>query len=157
MKEELKESLEQIKTHPTTGTAHNAQLITTQVETIFLLDDLKDEIKRLTKTIEEAEIQNQKLEASNYNLQKAMFVLTAITTAIAVYPLLSLIIALINKHLELSFPAIVITALSLLSSLFTGLLTYKKVTVLTEKINLNDQFIAVLKNKYGNFKRSKKK
>lgn len=84
--EELKKSLREMQDNPTTGTAHNQQLISTQVETIFMLDELHKEISKLNTTIENADKQSQRLERSNYRLQLAMVILTAITTIIIVYP-----------------------------------------------------------------------
>ncbi|HSW48479.1 MAG TPA: hypothetical protein VLG67_05365 [Candidatus Saccharimonadales bacterium] len=62
MKKELKERLLDMQANPTTGTAHNHQLITTQVETIFVVDELKDEITKLSQTIISLDKQNQNLE-----------------------------------------------------------------------------------------------
>lgn len=80
MKKELADSLRHMQTHPTTGTPHNQQVISTQVETIFMLDELNNKIIKLNDTIEKAEVQSQKLETSNYKMQKWFLALAIIGT-----------------------------------------------------------------------------
>ena len=88
MKKELEEKLRYLQAHPTTGTAHNQQLISVQVETAFVVDELIGEIKKLGAQLERSDTQSEKLEKSNYRLQWAMLVLTVVSTFVAVYPLL---------------------------------------------------------------------
>lgn len=84
MKTELEKQLRHIQQNPTTGTAHNQQVLTTQVETIFAIDGLKEEVKKLITVIEDSSKQSQKLEVSNSKVQTAMLALTVITTFIVV-------------------------------------------------------------------------
>ncbi len=91
MKKELEESLRRMQANPTTGTPHNQQVISTQVETIFILDELNGQIKQLNKNIEESDKQSRRLEVSNYRLQWAMLILTAIATMIVAYPIIKII------------------------------------------------------------------
>jgi len=157
MKKELEESLKHIQSHPTTGTPHNQQLISTQVETIFALDRLENKIKKLNKTIEAAEKQNQRLEESNYKLQKVMLILTAITTTIATFPvfafLIKLIAPLVTNLLNIASISIALTSvLAALTSLIIGVLTYKYEKVFTEKITLKDRLQITLMDKDGKVK-----
>jgi len=88
MKQELAESLRHMQTHPTTGTAHNKQLISTQVETIFAVEDLKEEIGKLSQTIVSLDKQNEKLEKTNIKLQWSMVALTVATVILTILTLL---------------------------------------------------------------------
>ena len=138
MKKELKESLRYMQSHTTTGTPHNHQLISTQVETTFALDRLENKIKKLSKTIEAAEKQNQRLEESNYKLQKVMLILTAVTTTIAAFPvfafLLKLAASLITNWLNTASISIaLISVLAALISSAIGALTYKHEKIFTDK------------------------
>ena len=94
MKKELEDSLRHMQSHPTTGEPHNQQVVSTQVETIFMLDGLKKEIIKLNKNIELSDKQSKRLEVSNYRLQWAMLILTFIATMISVYTLSNKWIAL---------------------------------------------------------------
>src|SRR5207249_171986 len=78
-----------MQSQPTTGTAHNQRMISAQVETIFMLDGLKEEIIKLNKNIELSDKQSKRLEVSNYRLQWAMLILTFIATMISIYTLLN--------------------------------------------------------------------
>lgn len=88
MKKELAESLRQIQANPTTGTAHNQQLISTQVETIFAVDELREEIGKLSQTIVSLDKQNQSLEKTNIRLQWSMVGLTVATVILTILTLL---------------------------------------------------------------------
>jgi len=123
-----------MQSHPTTGTPHNHQLISTQVETTFALDRLENKIKKLSKT----EKQNQRLEESNYKLQKVMLILTAVTTTIAAFPvfafLLKLAASLITNWLNTASISIaLISVLAALISSAIGALTYKHEKIFTDK------------------------
>ena len=59
-----------------------------QTESIlFILDDLKKEIRYLNKTIQKANVQSQRTERSNFRLNFIITILTAVATSIAVYSL----------------------------------------------------------------------
>lgn len=124
MTDELRDSLRHIQTHPTSGEAHNAQLINIQVEEIFAIDGLNREIKKLKKTIEKSDIQSARLEQSNYNLQRVMLILTSITTIIAVYPVMVFIysnmLTPIFSNLALFNPVIFASVLSVLIGVLTA-------------------------------------
>jgi hypothetical protein len=91
MDKKLEESLRYVQSHPTTGTPHNQQLISTQVESIFAIDELHAGIGKLTRTIIALDRKNEKLEKSNLALQKQMLFLTAVATTIAVFGFLQVI------------------------------------------------------------------
>lgn len=142
MKKELEESLRHIQAHPSTGLAHNQQQISTQVETIFAIDELKEQIIKLNKTIEESEKQNQRLEQSNYKLQIAMLILTAIGTIVIVYPILinggQLIISLLASlfKTKLSINTSILTGIATILSVLSGVLSFfvgNKITKEQEK------------------------
>ena len=92
MKKELSDSLRHMQANTTIGTPHNKQVISTQVETIFAIDNLTSEIQKLSKIIDDSNKQSEKLEKSNYVLQMVMLALTAIATLIAAYPVVSNIV-----------------------------------------------------------------
>jgi len=85
--EKLKDDLRHMQSHPTTGTAHNEQLISTQVETIFAVDKLGDEVNKLSSTIISLDKQNQSLEQTNIRLQWVMVALTIATVLLTVLTL----------------------------------------------------------------------
>ncbi len=87
MNEELKKSLRHIQANPTTGIPHNQQVISTQVETIFAIDELKEEIGKLSQTIISLDKQNQDLEKTNIRLQWSMIGLTIATVILAILTL----------------------------------------------------------------------
>lgn len=87
MDTELEKSLRHMQANPTTGTPHNQQLISTQVETIFAIDKLKEEIEKLSKTIVSLDKQNQNLEKTNIRLQWSMVGLTIATVILAILTL----------------------------------------------------------------------
>ncbi|HEV2339439.1 MAG TPA: hypothetical protein VGT05_01585 [Patescibacteria group bacterium] len=167
MKEELKRSLREMQANPTTGTPHNQHVISTQVETIFMLDDLLTKIKKLNSTIESSNRQSQKLEQSNYRLQIVMLVLTAISAGVAVYPFLKVLfnsasasISSLLMHLT-HFTLIsqdIVTILSTIGALIFSLITFfveKRITksiVLRDHINLKETMTAILRDKDGNIK-----
>lgn len=91
MDKKLEKSLRHIQSHPTTGTPHNQQLISTQVESIFAIDNLQKEIRKLVKTIIRFDKKNTKLEISNLRLQKQMLLLTTAATMIVVFQFLQTI------------------------------------------------------------------
>lgn len=78
MKSELKKSLEHMEANPTTGTAHNQQVISSQVQTIFAIDRLEKSTKKLRKTMVSLEHQGQRNEEQNITLQKVMVWLTVV-------------------------------------------------------------------------------
>lgn len=161
MKKELEESLRHIQTHPSTGLAHNQQQISTQVETIFAIDELKEQIDKLNKSIEESGKQNQRLELSNYKLQQTMLVLTAITTGVVVFPLIQLFSKIIGPSLlnlakATSTSVIIINSLlffiPVVGALIVILLTFKYEKKFSETIRLKDSIDIVLKDKEGKIK-----
>ena len=85
MKKELKKNLRDMQSHPTTGEPHNRQVISTQVETIFMLDRVGDEISELNKTIVLNIEQSKKTEESNYRLNSMITLLTIVSTSIVVF------------------------------------------------------------------------
>lgn len=157
MKKELEEKLRYMQSHPTTGTPHNEQVISSQVETIFMLDELKDQIVKLNDNIEKSDKQSQKLEQSNYRLQKAMLVLTAIGVGIAAFPGVLYVFNQISPFVAQIFnkaeiPMAVLTVLSALISIAFSLLTFKYEKKFTETIRIKDTINIVLKDKDGNIK-----
>lgn len=162
MKKELKESLRHIQSHPTTGTAHNQQLISTQVETVFAIDKLTKGVKKLAKTVKDSNEQSQRLERSNYNLQKAMFILTALSTIAVLYPLSKQIYSSkffegIIKFSPTSEAVSIIAALTALLGGIVAFFTTEKVTTnyklqFKDKIKIRDRFHTVLKDKDGKIK-----
>ena len=73
-----------IQSHPTTGTAHNKQLISTQVEAIFMLDSLKSEMKKLRRTVVSLDKQSRRLEIATI----ALGVIALIIALVQVIPIL---------------------------------------------------------------------
>lgn len=141
MEKKLREKLEKIQNQPTTGFAHNEQIIFTQVETIFAVDKLTSEIGALSKSIKSSNTQSEKLEKSNYTLQVIMLILTGITTVIAIGPIIKNILTFLS---QLSyFPeitnsiAILTTLLSLLIGLITAIST-KKLSERYEEVKLKE-------------------
>lgn len=161
MNKELVDKLRHIQANPTTGTPHNGQVIFTQVETIFMLDELRKEIKNLSKNIKESDEQSKQLEISNYKLQWAMFFLTFVGVAIAAYPvlnhLLNLIISFLPKSIDIAYTMEVTAILSSILATLVGMVTsfYSKKYYdknLLESIKISDSFEAVLKDKEENTK-----
>ena len=168
MKKELEEKLRYMQDHPTTGTPHNEQQIFTQVETVFALDSLQQEVSRLTSTIEKSNKQSKKLEQSNYRLQIAMFVLTAISTGIAVFAFLREFISLDSEWLKQilnslgAIPSLelLVTVIPALLSVIAGVTTFfieKKAIKnfqidIQEKNKVTDNFEALLQDKDGNIR-----
>lgn len=99
MDEKLEKSLRHIQKNPA-GLAHQRELISTQVETIFMLDGLKAEIIKLKETI-------VNLSRQDRALSRAMLVLTAIGTLFASLSILNLIFSKdeILKSIEKILPA----------------------------------------------------
>lgn len=167
MDENLRKSLREIQSHPTTGLPHNQQVISTQVETIFMLDKLNGEIKILNKNLENSAKANQRLEQSNYRLQWAMLILTAITTGLAVYPVIKLVLQnLFTPNIfGFSLPTVI---LSFIAAIITGIaagailarerkILGKLITVnLSDSIKLSDSVQMVVKDKEGNIKEERK-
>lgn len=87
MQKELADSLRHIQTHATTGTPHNQQLISTQVETIFVLDEVKEEMVKLRGTIVSLDRQNSKLTKATVLLGIAAVLLAVVQAAAAVITL----------------------------------------------------------------------
>ncbi len=150
-----------MQSHPTTGTPHNQQVVSTQVETIFMLDELKEQIAKLNETIDRSEKQNQKLELSNYKLQWAMFVLTAITTGIVAFPVIQVIFKTINPSMVqilnmVITSSILINAISFLIPILISILiipiTFKFEKKFSDRIKLKDSINVVLKDKHGRIK-----
>ncbi|MCX6706469.1 MAG: hypothetical protein NTV24_05240 [Candidatus Woesebacteria bacterium] len=158
MKKDLVESLRHMQSNPTTGLPHNQHVISTQVETIFAIDNLNEQIKRLTKTVEQNEIQSQKLEKSNINLQLIMVVLTFITAIIAVFPIFlfifnNLIFPIASKLLNVAVIPLTISVLiaSMLSIITSWLVSrYKK--RFADIIRISDNVDIVLRDKDGRTK-----
>lgn len=164
MKKKLEESLRHIQSHPTTGLPHNQQQISTQVETIFAIDELKEQIAKLNQFIEKSGGQNQRLELSNYKLQQAMFVLTAITTGVVVFPLIQLFSKIIgpsfvNLAKAISTPVVIINFLSFFTPIVIILIVilsaFKYEKKFSETIKLKDFIDIVVKDKEGKIKENR--
>lgn len=165
MKKELEDSLRYMQSHPTTGLPHNQQIVSTQVETIFALDELKQQVAILNKTIEASDKQSQKLEKSNYRLQQAMLILTAIATMIAAYPVILSLIKWVSPYVEqlFRFGSISISLISVLAGILSALTGFLAITIekkLYEKnffeiIKIKDSMDAVLKDRDGNIKETR--
>lgn len=162
MKKELVDSLRHMQSHPTTGTAHNQQIITTQVETIFAVDELKVQIGRLIRTIETNEKQSQKLEKSNINLQRTMLILTFITTMIALFPAIRFIFSnivsplisyLLDTPLTSDWSIILVTIVPAMLSVTMSLLTSRYQKRFLDIINVSDNINIVLSDKDGKIKK----
>lgn len=98
MKKELEESLRHMQNHPTTGLPHNQQVVSTQVETIFIIDNLIKEIQQLNENILNSNKQSERLARTNNQLQVAMLVLSFIGTFVLVSPVLTqLVLFIFNK------------------------------------------------------------
>jgi hypothetical protein len=78
--------LEYLKNNAATGEVFNKQLITTQVETIYSLEKLRKQLKKLNKSIDTGNKKSENLEKSNQRLQIAIFILTMLTTVMAIFP-----------------------------------------------------------------------
>ncbi len=169
MKKELKESLREMQKNPTTGLPHNQQVVSTQIETIFMIDSLITEIKNLNSTIEKANKQNEKLEQTNLRLQYAMLILTAIGTAVIVYPIMKVIINTVFLYFQSiltgiinfkSFPTenviVVISTLIAIISAIGSFIAEKKFLThhisFTDSVKLKDSLHMELRDKDGNIK-----
>lgn len=161
MKKELAKSLRHMQANPTTGTPHNHQVISAQVETIFAVDSLKKQIVKLRRTIEVNEKQSQILEQSNMNLQRSMLALTLVTTIIASFPVLKFIFSelispLVSNALNVTFSSdvltILVTIVPAFLSVIIGVITSRYQRLFLDKINLSDSINIVLRDKDGNIK-----
>lgn len=157
MNKELADRLRHMQTHPTTGTPHNQQVISAQVETIFAIDELKGQIERLNNTLKVSEQQSQKLALSNYRLQIAMFVLTfiatAVTVSLAVGPIFAIVAPYINVYLTSGIAySISVTVLTLIISGILALIIFKFEKHFADKIYISDSIKLVLKDKDGKIK-----
>ncbi len=119
MEEELKNKLRDVQKNASTGEEYNKQVMFAQVETIFAIDALENEIERLSKVVKDSNAQSEKLEKSNYTLQIIMLILTGITTIIAVKPVVKEILTYFSQFV----PTITITAffISFLTTTLSGL------------------------------------
>lgn len=162
MKKELAESLRNIQNNPTTGLPHNQHVVSAQVETIFMIDSLKSEIKKLNKTIAESNVKSGRLEQSNYRLQVAMLVLTGITTAIALFPflqrlLVDFIVPALTKSTNIVFSPNLVYFTTILSASLGGLTAFlveKK--IIKDKVTISDSIQIILRDKDGNIKEIRK-
>lgn len=163
MKKEQAESLRYMQSHPTTGTPHNQQVISSQVETIFAIDALKEQLEKLNEIISSSEIQNQKLELSNYRLQQAMFVLTAITTGVVIFPIMQYFSKIISPYFAvlakaISAPVFLVNSLLFLTPIIVSfisiILTWTFQKKFSDSIHIKDSIKIVLKDKEGNLKES---
>lgn len=162
MKKELAKGLRYIQNHPTTGLDYNQNVLSTQVETIFMLDSLKKDIKGLNKTIAESNIKSGRLEQSNYKLQIAMLVLTGITTAIALFPFLQkLLVDFVVPALTKSTNIVFSTNLVYFTTIFwavlgglTAFLVEKK--IIKDKVTISDSIQMILRDKDGKIKEIRK-
>jgi len=116
MDDELAQSLRHMQSHPTTGEPHNQQVISTQVETIFAIDGLTNEIKNLSELIDKSNKQSKKLEQSNYNLQVGMLFLTFVATTATIAPF-------IHSAIKAFVTLITNTNPTLLTNIFTALMS----------------------------------
>lgn len=160
MKKELADSLRHMQANPTTGTPHNQQLISTQVETIFMLDELKEQIEKLNNTIALSEKQSQRLEESNYKLQKVMLLFTAITTTIAAFPVLLIVFnyisPIITSLLNISaIPIAIVGVISALVSLIVGFITFRYQLKFSDTIKIRDSIDMVVRDKDGKVKETR--
>lgn len=166
MEERLKYNLRKIQSNPTTGIAHNQQLITTQVESIFMLDSLKEEINHLNKALENSDKINQKLEQSNYRLQWAMLLLTAITTFVTIYPILKEYMTSLFTTNIFGFSLTAATT-GLIAAVLAGFIVGALLAIVKNKMNkiiitnigdqikLRDSVKIVLKDEDGNIKETR--
>lgn len=161
MNKELADGLRHMQNNPTTGTAHNQHVISTQVETIFAVDELNKQIGKLIKTIETNDSQGKKLEQSNLSLQRTMLVLTFITTVIALFPVLKFVATNIISPVISKLPNVSVTSemFIFLSSVvpailatIIGFLTSKYQKQLVDTIKISDNVNVVLKDKWGRIK-----
>lgn len=146
MKKELEKSLRHMQSHPTTGTPHNQQVISTQVETIFAIDKLLREIKALSKNISDSNQQSEKLEQSNYKLQIAMLFLSFIAITVTAYQIF-------NSLIQTTIFAILLTLITSIITFFIGKKFVKNIDIsLKESVRINDKLNIVLKDKNGKIK-----
>ncbi len=150
MKKDLEESLRHMQTHPSTGLAHNQQVVSAQIETIFIIDSLIMEIKNLDATIEKANKQSEKLERTNLILQYAMVILTTIGTGIIVFPVIKLLAVGVSSYIQAFLISkvifkglsvdIVVTVISTIFAAITMLGTFfAEKKIITKHINFIDQ------------------
>lgn len=141
MKKKLADSLRHMQANPTTGTPHNQQVISTQVETIFAVDELKKEITKLSNIIEKANRQSEKLEQSNYTLQVVMLILTAIATAVAVSPMISSITKYLISLISTTSPAVLSTIITSLVSGVAGFATYSAFEEYLRNLSMHNKIL----------------
>lgn len=139
MNKKLERSLRDMQANPTTGTAHNHQLISTQVETIFSLYKLQEEISKLSLAVKNADKQSQRLERSNYRLQLAMVILTAIATLVVVYPIAHTFIASFFTPNVFGF-SLTAAIVSLFAALISGFLAG---AVIAKEKNIIDKVLKI--------------
>lgn len=158
MDKALLDKLRETQENPTTGTAHNKQLISTQVEAVIAMHQLNDKLGTLIETIESNEKQNNKLEISNISLQRAMLFLTAITTIIAVFPFIKEFFIYLTKFISISLntqqlPLFLVEIISAIIAVIVAFVAYKyERKTLDETITLKDSIHIVLRDKLGKIK-----
>ncbi len=142
----------------------------TQVETILILDELNDQLRKLNENLVKSDNQSQKLEQSNYRLQWIMLILTAITAFVAIYPFIEaftlylalqlspvissmLRINLLSNELIQILASIVTASLGILFAYITNRRVSNLYTInLEDHIKLRDSLHIILRDKDGNIK-----
>jgi len=138
MKKELEESLRHMQTHPTTGLPHNQQVVSAQVETIFIVDNLIKEIQQLNENILNSNKQSEKLARTNNQLQVAMLILSFIGTFVLVSPVLTQLVSFIfNK----SYPkGPFVSILSFITGMVVSIIVLKLIKKYVSKnVNYKDE------------------
>ncbi len=164
--EELLEEIENGAKQANGPTIHLIRSLKPLIKSNFLTiqsnKNVEARLRELSQNIKDSDEQSRKLELSNYRLQIAMLILTAIATMIVAYPLFVKIITWIfelikvNVHLGIYDVSII----SLIAGLLTGFVSYSIVNVekkvieikLRDTVKIKDSISAVVLDKDGNIK-----
>lgn len=131
-----------------------------------MLDSLGEKIDQLNKTLVDSGKINQGLEQSNYRLQWAMLILTAIATFTVIYPILKGYFVSLFVVNAFGFSVTAATT-GLIAALVSGLvagallglakrsLNKMVFTNLGDQIKIRDSVNIVLKDKDGNIKEAR--
>jgi hypothetical protein len=140
---------------------HIKKKITPEVKSFPIINTLTNQIKNLTKAINNLTKQHKSLEQSNYRIQVSMLILTVVTTAISISPVVNNIVeSIFNKE-----PVSPITIVSCIISLILGLIIYiicrRIETVITglsleDRISVKDKLSYILKDSKGNIKKERR-
>jgi len=143
-------------------------MISTQVETIFAIDKLTQEIERLRSGLDRSSKESGQLERSNYKLQIAILIATTVGALNIIIPILktfaswiaNAILPVLHRLTEINFGqpetvAFLTTILSVISAIVT-FIAGRKVIQFEDNIKVRDSIEMVLTDRNGKIKETRK-